>query len=483
MLLIFSSFLLLATLPLFESVSATYLLFLSQLILLVDQFRRGQVSGVGGFVFMSFLFFGVRPIYIVTESDYDLFSQLFLINVDLKEVNWAMWWATFGLLAFCAGVALFRHLQGPGIRAIAVKKRRHHKRTDQVTQMATDRMVGLLLFYQVLTVPVMFALAGGGRALYGSSLGAYAYDVPVPLQSGHIFALVVILECYLRGRDPGKLFALAVSGLLFLYFTWLMREVSMFRGFYIAGVMIAGIAVLQRIQKNVSLVWLILPIVLLQPLFKTLGEKRHESNEDLTERGILERTFEEGSALGSYWHFYDSSGDMNIFDTFVAAKSAEPTKRPYLLSWLYVPVHFVPRAIWTSKPETGILQDVSFMQGAPYAPGIAGFFLLDGGFLWMLGCMAVLGYLLAWVDLRVFVMPRSYLRCCLIAILSVNAMFLTRFFLWQYFYQVLYAVIPCFALAYYFRRKGLKRRAPKKRQRQRIAPPIANSEARSQPSK
>lgn len=482
MILGFSCILLLAAFPLFESVSATYVLFFSQLILLVDQFRRGQVSGAGGFVFMSFLFFGVRPIYMITESDYNLLSDLFFINVDLKDVNSAMWWATFGLLAFCAGVALFRRLQGPGIRAIAVKKRRHHKRRDQVTQMATDRMVGLLLFYQVLTVPVMFALAGGGRALYGSALGAYAYDVPVPLQSGHIFALVVILERYLRTRDPGKLFALVVSGILFLYFTWLMREVSMFRGFYIAGVMIAGIAVLHRVQRKVSLAWLILPIVLLQPLFRTLGEQRSESNKSLKDKGVMEVTFGEGSIIAKYWTFYESSGDMNIFDTFVAARAAEPNKRPYLLSWLYIPVHFVPRAIWSSKPVKGTLQDVSFTHGAPYAPGIAGFFLLDGGEIWMIGCMLALGYLLAWADLRILVMPRSYLRSCLIAILSVNAMFLTRFFLWQYFYQVMYAVIPCFALAYYFSRQGLRPRIPTRRKRRRIAATIADSELKSQPS-
>lgn len=450
MFLIASSFLLVGAFPFFGSAMATYMLCLSQFLLLVDQFRRGQVSGVGGFVFMSFLFFGVRPIYIVIESDYDLFTRLFLISVDLRDMNFAMWWATLGSLAFCVGAAVLRQLKEPALRVKAMKIRQY-----QGTQVATDRMVGILLGYQVVTVPIMYVLSGGGKALYGSSLGAYAYDVPVPLQSGHIFALVVILERYLRGRDFNRLFALGMSGILFLYFTWLMREVSMFRGFYIAGVMIAGIALLLRIQQRVSLAWLVLPIVLLQPLFRTLGEQRYESNLELKDKGLLEQTFGEGPVLGSYWEFYSSKGDMNIFDTFVAAKAAEPSKRPYLLSWLYAPVHIVPRAIWTSKPEKGTLQDLSFMNGAPYCPGIAGFFLLDGGELWMVLCMFALGYLLAWADLRVLVMPRSYLRCCLIAILSVNAMFLTRFLLWQYFYQVLYSVVPCFALAYYFRSQGV----------------------------
>jgi hypothetical protein len=94
------------------------------------------------------------------------------------------------------------------------------------------------------------------------------------------------------------------------------------------------------------------------------------------------------------------------------------------------------------------------MYGAPYSPGIAGFFLLDGGALWMVACMLALGYLLAWGDLRVLVMPPGHLRSCLIAILAVNAMFLTRFYLWQYFYQILYAVIPCLAFAYVFKKRN-----------------------------
>jgi hypothetical protein len=49
-------------------------------------------------------------------------------------------------------------------------------------------------------------------------------------------------------------------------------------------------------------------------------------------------------------------------------------------------------------------------------------------------------------------MPRGYLQYCLIGIVTVNAMFLTRFFLWQYFYQMVYAIIPIVALAWWFGR-------------------------------
>jgi hypothetical protein len=308
----------------------------------------------------------------------------------------------------------------------------------------------------------MLMLARSGRSIYGSSMGAYAYDLPVPLQSGHIVAVVVILERYLQSRQSTRLVQLLLSGFLFVYFTWLMREVSMFRGFYIAGIMIAGIAVLCRFFRRVNLVWLVLPIVLLQPLFQAFGKQRYMSNEEIAQQSVTEIAFGKRSPLGAYWHFYDSDGDINIFDTFVAARQADVTYRPYALSWLYVPFHFVPRAIWTSKPNKGILQDVSFTNGAPYAPGIAGFFVLDGGDFWMVGCMMLLGYLVALLDRKVLLLPRGYLRSCLIGIVSVNAMFLTRFFLWQYFYQMVYAIVPCMILFWLFRtyrksQKGSKR--------------------------
>jgi len=167
----------------------------------------------------------------------------------------------------------------------------------------------------------------------------------------------------------------------------------------------------------------------------------------------------------AYWQFYDSRGDMNIFDTFLAAKRAEPAFYPYVWSWAYVPLHFIPRAFWKGKPERGVTQDLRFMRDAPYCPGIVGFFLLDGGLLWMLGSMAVLGLLLATLDIWVFTLPRGYVQYCLIGVVTVNAMFLTRFFLWQYFYQMLYAMIPIVVLAWWFGKSAKLNAASARNQR------------------
>ncbi|MFM8887887.1 MAG: hypothetical protein ACKOKC_15925, partial [Chthoniobacterales bacterium] len=196
--------------------------------------------------------------------------------------------------------------------------------------------------------------------------------------------------------------------------------------------------------------------------FQYLGGDRYKKNTELAESGMIEEVFGDRSLGEAYWKFYDSLGDMNIFDTFVAARMYEPKFYPYVWSWVYVPLHLVPRAIWKSKPEKGVTQDMGYTKGAPTSPGIAGFFLADGGLIWMLLCMVVLGYLVSLLDWTILTMRPGYLQCCLIAIVTVNAMFLTRFFLWQYFYQVLYAVIPCVVLAWYVNRpaKGRRRTVP-----------------------
>ena len=462
--LLLSGFLLFAAYPLIGMTMAVWVLAASQLVLLVGEIRKKQVSGVGGFIFMSFLFFGVRPIYMILENDYGLMLSLFRVRADLANAGDAMWWATTATLCFALGAYVAPHINRSWLQ------RRHRRAVAQVGQALVSAKVAYgMLFFQLLTLPVMLVLARSGRSLYGSSFGAYAYDLPVPLQSVHIIAVVVLLERYLRMKTPVSLVMLGVSGFLFLNFTWLMRDVSLFRGFYIAGVMIVGIAALQRIKGRVGFAWLIIPIVVVQPFFQYLGGARVAGNEELAEAGLVEEVLQNRTLAETYWQFYDSGGDMNIFDTFVAAKKAEPGWYPYAWSWLYVPLHLVPRAFWPGKPKKGTTMDLSFTRGAPYSPGIAGFFLADGGLLWMLVSMTVLGFLLATLDGWVFTMPRGYVQYCLIGIVTINAMFLTRFFLWQYFYQMLYAMIPIMTLAWWFGRSARLSAASARNQRRSMA--------------
>jgi len=359
--LLLSGFLLFVAYPLIGTTMAVWVLASSQLALLIGEIRKRQVSGAGAFIFMSFLFFGVRPIYLIIENDYGLFQWLFMVRVDLAEVGDSMWWASVAMLCFAVGA-----YAAPLMNRRWLQRRRRKAAADPTQTLVSVKVAYGMMFFQLLTLPVMFVLAKSGRGLYGSTFGAYAYDLPVPLQSVHIVTVVVLLERYLRIKTQASLIMLGISAFLFIDFTWLMRDVSVFRGFYIAGVMIAGIAALQRIKRRVGYAWLIIPILALQPFFQYLGQDRYKKNEELAEAGLVDEVFGKETLAEAYWKFFDANGDMNIFDTFVAAKQAEPAFRPYIWSWAYVPLHFIPRKLWKGKPGRGVTQDLRFMRGAPY---------------------------------------------------------------------------------------------------------------------
>ncbi len=462
MLIGFSIFLLLAAAPLEGMGASVWILAFSQLLLLINEIRKRQVTGAGAFLFMSFLFFGMRPIYLLIEGDYRLLVNLFLVGADWDKITSAMWWATLAAICFSIGVQI-----APKLHRRSFLRRRQQNVLATAPLDVTPAMIAVLLAGQVASLLVMMFLASRGRSLYGSALGAYIYELPVPLQAVQVLAVVVMADHFLRRRDIGRFVLLGTAGLLLLIFTWFMRDVTNFRGFYLTGLMVTGLAVLHRYKPRVGFAWLIIPIVVALPFFQYLGAQRTLANEELAEQEVTEEVFRDEGLLRSYWTFYGArGGDMNIFDTFVAATQAKVKKRPYVMAWLYVPFHLVPRALWEGKPVKGILQDMSFTRGAPMSPGIAGFFLLDGGKMWMLGCMMFLGYLVSCLDYFVLTMRRGYVQAMLMGVIVANGMFLTRVFLWQYFYQVMYVVVPLLVFAWVFRSRTEKSRAARRRRSQ-----------------
>jgi hypothetical protein len=188
-----AAFLLFAAYPLIGTVASVWFLVASQLVLLLGEIRRGQVTGAGAFIFMSFLFFGVRPVYLLLENDYWLFTTLFTMRVGLNELTDGLWWASAALLCFAVGAAIF-----PRFHTVWLRRRRALNSGEAARPLVSQQMCAALMVFQAATLPVMLYLARGGRSLYGSSFGAYAYDLPVPLQAVHIMTVVVLFERFLR---------------------------------------------------------------------------------------------------------------------------------------------------------------------------------------------------------------------------------------------------------------------------------------------
>lgn len=397
---------------------------------------------------MSFLFFGIRPLYIFIENDWDLFTNVYYLTVTTNDVSEAMFWASLGLWIFSLA-AFFT----PRTFSRYIFIRTVNNKSINEEQTCSGKNAVFLIGLQLITIPIMYVFSGFGRQLYQSALGAYVYDFPMLLQSVNIFSLVFLFKRLVRARTTSNLIFFIFSAILFLQVSWLMRDLSLFRGFYLSGVLIAGIAILQLMRRQSTFILLLVGVLALQPIFKILGEDRSLNNSEITNINVLERAFGEKSLGELYWSFYDSKGDMNIFDTFLAAKKYEPIYRPYLWSWIYVPFHLVPRALWAEKPISGITQDVSFTNGAPTSPGILGFFLLDGGLVWMLCSMAFLGFLISMLDEYILSMPPGNLQAIFIGIITINSMFLSRFFLWQYFYQMLYSFLTVTILSRWLARR------------------------------
>lgn len=394
------------------------------------------ISSAGAFSFLYLLFFGFRPLFVLIEEDLTVFEQLFRITISLDQVfdYWAM--SALALAAFALGAELARFKFWPTEFAFNDSRSASHP-------LVPVNFAGFLLACQVGSILAMKFLTGPGAGLAGP-LGAYYYDFPVMMQGGHVFSLVAIWERFLAKRDGSSMALFGLSVLLFLGYTIEMRSFSIFRGFWMTGIMIAGIAGLTRLYGKVKYRYLVLPIVILLPIFRVLGEMRYQEEERV--RRVISRKAEHLISPESYWTFFDAKGDMNIFDSYVAALESTPEHRPYLLSWLYVGIHFVPRRFWPDKPEAGILVDDSFDNGAPYSPGIVGYFWLDGGTLWMFLSMFSLGMLMTWMDGKVLSLRESYFKYCLYGIVVINAMYLTRFLLFQWAYQIFYMAVPCLIL-------------------------------------
>ena len=158
-------------------------IFLAQLVMLWAVIRERHLTGAGALVFMSFLFFALRPVYVWAEQDYRVFEGLFRMNPTKVALNEGMLWATLGMLTFQVGSILAKRLHWNKWRARHIKAQTAAKNFS----IAGVHMLALILLYQVATLGIMVLLASAGRSLYGSALGAYIYDLPAVMQAGHIF--------------------------------------------------------------------------------------------------------------------------------------------------------------------------------------------------------------------------------------------------------------------------------------------------------
>ena len=435
---ILSIFLNIIAFPIKEQFEITIILCsLSYLFLFINEYKNGSMSCVGGFIFGSLIFFGIRPIYILIENDFRLLENVFLIFDNREIVSVALWWSNFGLIFFKFGSQFkFRSLANKFACNLNLRISNNFNSTKQIKF--------LIIFLITLTFPIISFYTQFSRYLvYASSLGAYFYLFPSLLQALNVFSTLIFIREYTLKRNLNNLIFAILLLLYTGFFAIQMRQISSFRGFFLTGLMILAIAIihLYRDQK-VNYLWLIIAFIFFQPLFRTLGAERAVLNQDFNLLTFFNNQIISSSVLRNYWDFYSSNGDINIFDTFVGAFNSAPKWYPFFESWLYVPVHIVPRFIWEGKPLSPFVQDLSFLGDVPLSPGIVGFFLLDGGKIWMLGCMTLLGSILSFFDDFINSLSSNLFKSFVYASFIISSVTLTRFALFQTFYELLFSLLP-----------------------------------------
>jgi len=404
--------------------------------------RQKLVTNLGAFLILYFIVYAIRPIYIYLESDFSLLN-LFLGRTQYLDVcSEAAFWATCGLLFICAG-----HAVGRIWFPLRPPKQAASSAFGGGLGRPKQECVILLLGLQAASIVFLLAISGEhAGSLYGASGGAYTYLLPQALQAAQI--LVVSIFAYNHARFHGRWKNLSiVSIFLFLAYTYLMKDVSIFRGFYITGAIAAVMAVYYARTQTIPYWLLLVPSLLLLPIFRAWGELRWAQAE-----GFWSETLNVLGTLSpqSWWSFFDVSGDMNVFDTLVAAFESSPRHMPYLFAWIYPVLHFIPRAIWPGKPEWGMLVDFSFMKDLPYTPGLIGFYYLDGGLMWMLASCFVTGVVFYLLDRWLFGMAPGYLKAALYGIVLINSFAAARGYLHfsvaQYFYMIAPVAVLMFVL-------------------------------------
>lgn len=415
----------------------TYAIVLGALV--VDLLRQGRLTNLGAFLLLAFILYGIRPLYILVEDDRDLIYSMMGRVPILPVVSRGMYIAVIAMLTICVGHAVariqwplrpFRSLKGVPIQAYFPKP--------------TQAGASALLAFQFLCLLFLLGLRARGLSIYTADAGAYSYLFPQVLQAAQIFPLVVFAYNKNKAGPAGQI-RFGISLALFALFTFYMKDLSMFRSFYLTGAICAVIAVLHSQRGRVAYWILVLPVLYLLPAFRALGETRFlGADEAFTVAFEVMRSF----SFEKWWEFFNAKGDMNVFDTLVAGVHSAPRFYPYIQAWFYAFAHFIPRAWWPAKPERGMLVDMSFTQGAPHSPGLAGFYYLDGGFLWMLLSCFVTGMILYALDRWLFTMRPGYLRSTLFGIVVINSLYATRGYLHFTIIQYVFMIVPVLLLAW-----------------------------------
>ena len=409
-----------------------------------DALKFGDLTLTACFLAFFAFIYAARAIYISSTNDFSLIARMGL-EASYSSISGAMAYVVFGILAYIAGT--FTLLP----RAMRARQGRMNLESFSNIAYGIDHSWNFVVFqliFCVLLAPL--GLSANKGEIYGISSSAYVYLLPTIVHGFDLYFFIYMMSRLRRTSDIVTFQALIVCTALLLFHAYTLSNMTIFRGFYLVGIFCCGVAALVIRYKRISLCFIVVMIAI-YPLFKTLGQDRELTNKEVLATKVM-RPQDSYTKEGMEVAFGEAT-DINMLDTFAASLKWESSHHPYFLSYAYVFVHWIPRGVWPAKPESGILSDMRYTCGAPYSPGIIGMFNDDGGKMFMIFMMFVLGVFIRWCEIRSNLCRSYEMQVSMYSALLLSALVCTRYLPYQTFYGFLTFYLPCLACDLFLQRK------------------------------
>jgi MFS family permease len=389
------------------------------------------------FVAVSAFVFVARGVYVSLYNDFGILTSLAQPPFH-HLITDALIYVLFGTLAFIWGALLLE-------RKTVAEFEKSHARPRMTLSLAVPNLSLVFLGIQLAFVFVLlpYGTAQDRESLANASVNAYIYLLPTLIHGFNLYFFAYMVAGWSRKPGTTKLLMLMGSLMLMVLNAYCMYNMSNFRGFYLIGLFTGSLVfMLARFGKVPVLILVV--IFAAYPLFKNMGSDRTLSNKEMVESVLLSP----GASYnkGGMERAFGEATDINMLDTLVASLNYEHKWHPYILSDLYVFVHWIPRSLWPSKPLYGILDDLSYTQGLPYSPGLIGFFNDDGGKLYMVVAMGFLGALFKWCEMLTLRIRWRELFLCVWAAFFLTALVTVRYLPYQVFYGFMVFFVPALLL-------------------------------------
>ncbi len=398
---------------------------------------HGGLTFSSCFVAVSAFVFVARGLYISVFNDFDLLTALGQ-PAEHRQITNALAYVLYGTLALIFGALLLER------KAVEAQEKYRNQGKIALSLVPPDLslvFIGLQIGFFLVLLP--YGEAQARASLAGASDSAYVYLLPTLIHGFNLYIFSYLVSGWIRKRGVMSFLTLLSSIALMLSHAYCLYNMSNFRGFYLIGIFTAVIVfMLARLGKVPVL--LLLLLFALYPLFKNIGSDRTLSNKEMVQNVLLNpHTSYNGEGME---RAFGSDTDINMLDTLVASLNYEHKFHPYVWTYLYVFVHWIPRSVWPGKPPFGITADVSYTNGFPFTPGIIGFFNDDGGKIYMIIVMGFLGALFKWCEILVLRIRGMELYLCVWAALFLTSLVTVRYLPYQAFYGFLVFFVPTWLL-------------------------------------